>query len=71
MCIPAHALLSGLVARLEADGPDATDRELVAIVAAGCPRADVDAALARARGDRAARARDLLARTETPERKKR
>lgn len=70
MCIPAHALLSGLVARLEAGGPDATAAELVAIVGAGCPRRDVDEALGRARSERAARARALLARTDTPERKR-
>lgn len=70
MCITAHALLSGLVARLESGGPDATAAELVAIVGAGCPRQDVDAALARARGDHAARARELLAATDTPERKR-
>ncbi len=70
MCITAHALLSGLVARLESDGPDATADELIAIVGAGCPRRDVEAALARAQGDRVARARELLARTDTPERKR-
>lgn len=70
MCITAHALLSGLVARLEAGGADATARELVAIVGSGCPRRDVEATLARARGEGAARARELLARTDTPERKR-
>jgi hypothetical protein len=60
MCVTAHALLSALVARLEADGPDARIDELSAIIASGAPRADVEAALARAKGERAARALSLL-----------
>jgi hypothetical protein len=67
-CISPHALLSALVGRLERGGPDARADELVAIVGAGCPRADVEAALARASGEAVLRARDLLAHTETPER---
>lgn len=61
MCVTAHALLSALVARLEKGGAAATAEELRAIVGAGCPRADVDAALARASGEAAARAREILA----------
>jgi hypothetical protein len=68
MCITAHALLSGLVARLEAGGAEARADELVAIVAAGCPRADVEAALARSAAPACARALALLARTPTRER---
>jgi hypothetical protein len=60
MCVTAHALLSALVARLESGGPDATRDELRAIIASGAPRADVEAALDRAKGERAARARILL-----------
>lgn len=60
MCVTAHALLSALVSRLEAEGPDATLAELRAIIASGAPKADVDAALGRAKSERAARARDLL-----------
>ncbi len=70
-CVTAHALLSALVRRLETGGADARADELRAIVASGCPRADVEAALARATGDAAARAKELLARTETPERTRR
>jgi hypothetical protein len=69
-CVTAHALLSALVARLDGGGADARPDELVSIVAAGCPRADVEAALARSRSDAGARARELLARTETPERRR-
>lgn len=61
MCVTAHALLSALVARLEKGGADATADELRAIIGAGCLREDIEAALARARGERATRARALLA----------
>jgi hypothetical protein len=57
-----------MVARLESGGADATADELVAIVGAGVPRADVEATLGRARSPAARRAEALLARTETRER---
>lgn len=60
MCVTAHALLSALVSRLEGEGPDATLGELRAIIASGAPKADVDAALGRAKGERAARALAML-----------
>lgn len=69
-CVTAHALLSALVRRLETGGPEARADELRAIVGSGCPRADVEAALARASGDAIERARALLAATETPERRR-
>lgn len=60
MCVTAHALLSALVARLEGEGPDARADELRAIIASGAPKADVEAALKRAKGERAVRALALL-----------
>ncbi len=69
-CVTAHALLSALVRRLETGGADARADELRAIVASGCPRADVEAALSRASGEAVMRARELLAATETPERRR-
>lgn len=71
MCVSAHALLSAFVARLEGDGADATAAELAAIVAAGCPRVDLEAALVRGNSSASARARRLLAETPTPERARR
>jgi hypothetical protein len=68
MCVTAHALLAALVSRLESGGPDARADELIAIVGAGCPRADVEATLRRTAGESAARALALLDRTQTPER---
>jgi len=60
MCVTAHALLSALVSRLEGEGPDARVDELRAIIASGAPKADVEAALRRAKGERAVRALALL-----------
>jgi hypothetical protein len=60
-CVNAHALFSVLLTRL-ANGGDVTEKELAAVIGAGCPRADVEAALARSDAAPFLRARDALAR---------
>ena len=59
-CVSAHALLSALVARLASGGTDVTEKELVAVIGSGCPRADVERALARSDLPAFARARATL-----------
>ncbi|HEY8073397.1 MAG TPA: hypothetical protein VIF62_04795 [Labilithrix sp.] len=61
-CVSAHALLSAIVARLAKDEGDTDEKELAAILGAGCPRADIEAALAKSDSPRFARARASLAR---------
>ncbi len=60
-CVDAHALLSAILARL-AGGGETDEKELRAILGAGCPRADVEAALAKNDAPAFERARDALSR---------
>lgn len=46
MCVPREALLSGLLLRIERDGRIPERRDLEALLALGCPRADLRRALA-------------------------
>ena len=61
-CVSAHALLSAIVARLAKDEGDTNEKELAAVLGAGCPRADLEAALATSDAPAFVRARDALAR---------
>lgn len=58
MCVTVHALLSALVRRIDLEGYAPSRAELVALLRAGCPRADIERALGRsdAPAFRAARA---------------
>ncbi len=60
-CVPAHALLSAVVARLASGGADTTRQELAAVIGSGVPREDVARALARDDAPGFARARAVLA----------
>ena len=61
-CVNAHALLSAIVARLAKGEGDTNEKELAAVIGAGCPRGDVEAALAKGDAPAFARARAALAR---------
>ena len=45
MCVSAHALLSGLVLRVQEGGVTVTRDDLLALLGAGCAREDVRRAL--------------------------
>jgi hypothetical protein len=64
-CIPAHALLSAVVARLQ-EGGDTNEKELAAVIGSGVPRADVETAFAKSDAPSFVRAREALARVTTP-----
>jgi len=48
VCVPVQALVGALVAKVE-HGHEPTRQEIDALVGSGCPREEVDAAIARAR----------------------
>lgn len=54
VCVPVQAMLGALVAKVER-GHEPTKQEIDALVGSGCPREEVDAAIARARERHGAR----------------
>jgi hypothetical protein len=59
--VSAHALLSAVVARLASGAGETDEKELAAVIGAGCPRADVERALAKSDAPAFVRAREALA----------
>jgi hypothetical protein len=64
-CVNTHALVSALAGRVEREGYRPTRADFTGLLGAGCKRADVEAALAKA-GDAFAHARAVLAETPDP-----